>query len=97
MVFLRGNQKINCTFSINGVPLENTKEYKYLGIPVHKKNCSFNTALEYLRTKAIRALFALRSKVSINQLPLHVALKLFDALIKPILLYASEVWEPFEQ
>ena len=95
MIFSRGNQKINCTFSINGVPLENTKEYKYLGIPVHKKNCSFNTALKYLRTKATRALFALRSKVSINQLPLHVALKLFDALIKPILLYASEVWEPF--
>ena len=28
-------------------------------------------------------------------LPIPIALKLFDALIKPILLYASEVWEPF--
>ena len=95
MVFSRGNQKINCTFSINGVPLENTKEYKYLGIPVHKKNCSFNTALKYLRTKATRALFALKSKINITQVPVHLALKLFDALIKPILLYSSEVWEPF--
>ena len=95
MIFSRGNQKINCSFNINGVPLENTKEYKYLGIPVHKKNCSFNTALKYLRTKAMRALFALRSKVNICHLPVRTALKLFDALIKPILLYASEVWEPF--
>ena len=95
MIFSRGNQKINCSFNINGVPLENTKEYKYLGIPVHKKNCSFNTALKYLRTKATRALFALRSKVSISKLPIHIALKLFDSIIKPILLYASEVWEPF--
>ena len=75
--------------------MENTKEYKYLGIPVHKKNCSFNTALKYLRTKATRALFALRSKVNICHLPIRTALKLFDALIKPVLLYASEVWEPF--
>ena len=66
-----------------------------MGIPIHKKNCSFNTALKYLRTKATRALFALRSKVNITQLPVHLALKLFDALIKPILLYSSEVWEPF--
>ena len=95
MIFSRGNQKINWTFNINGTPLENTKEYKYLGIPVHKKNCSFNTALKYLRTKATRALFAIRSKVNITQLPVKIALKLFDALIKPILLYASEVWEPF--
>ena len=95
MIFSRGNQKINCSFNINGVPLENTKEYKYLGIPVHKKNCSFNTALKYLRTKATRALFALRSKVNISKLPIHIALKLFDSIIKPILLYASEVWEPF--
>ena len=95
MIFSRGNQKINCSFNINGVPLENTKEYKCLGIPVHKKNCSFNTALKYLRTKATRALFALRSKVNLNQLPIQTSLKLFDALIKPILLYASEVWEPY--
>ena len=95
MIFSRGNQKIKASFRIGETTLENTKEYKYLGITIHKKNCSFNPALKYLRTKAVRALYALRSKVDINKLPIPIATKLFDALIKPILLYASEVWEPF--
>ena len=95
VVFSRGNRRINASFNINGETLENTKEYKYLGIIIHKKNCSFNPALKYLRTKATRAIYALRSKVNVNKLPIHIALKLFDSLIKPILLYASEVWEPF--
>ena len=95
MIFSRGNQKIKTSFKLGEETLENTKEYKYLGITIHKKNCSFNPALKYLRTKAVRALYALRSKVDINKLPIPIATKLFDALIKPILLYASEVWEPF--
>ena len=95
MIFSKGNRKINNTFFLNNSELENTKEYKYLGITIHKKNCSFTPALKYLKTKAIRAVYALRSKVNINSLPIWLALKLFNAIIKPVLLYASEVWEPF--
>ena len=95
MVFSPGNQKIKATFRVNGKELENVKEFKYLGITVHKKGCSFNPTLKYLKLKATRALYALRAKVNINSLPIQVALKLFDAIIKPILLYGSEVWEPF--
>ena len=40
-------------------------------------------------------MYALSSKIDIKKLPIPLALKLFDALIKPILLYASQVWEPF--
>ena len=40
-------------------------------------------------------MYALRAKVNINNLPIKVAFKLFDSIIKPILLYGSEVWEPF--
>ena len=95
MIFSRGNQKIKTTFKINGVELENVKEFKYLGITIHKKCCSFTPTLKYFKIKATRALYALRAKININNLPLKVALKLFDAIIKPILLYGSEVWEPF--
>ena len=62
---------------------------------LQKKNCSFTSALKNLRTRATRALYSLGAKVNINRLPIHIALKLFDATVKPILLYASEVWEPF--
>ena len=37
MVFSRGNQKIKASFTVNGVELENVKEFKYLGITVHMK------------------------------------------------------------
>ena len=95
MVFSRGNQKINTTFNINGENLENVKEFKYLGITIHKKSCSFTPTLKHFKLKATRALYSLRAKININNLPIRVALKLFDAIIKPILLYGSEVWEPF--
>ena len=75
VVFSRGNRRINASFNINGETLENAKEYKYLGIIIHKKNCSFNPALKYLRTKATRAIFALRSKVNVNKLPIHNCFK----------------------
>ena len=95
MTFTRGTQKEKTTFTINGVSLENTREYKYLGIVINKKNCTFTPAINALRIKATRALYAIKAKVNISKLPIKMALKLFDSLIKPILLYASETWEPF--
>ena len=95
MTFTRGTQKEKTVFTIDGINLENTREYKYLGIIINKKNCTFNPAIKALRIKATRALYAVKAKININKLPIKIALKLFDSLVKPILLYASEVWEPF--
>ena len=95
ITFTRGTQKEKTTFTINNINLQNVKEYKYLGIIVNKKNCTFNPAIKALKTKATRAIYAIKSKVNIHKLPIRIAMKLFDALIKSILLYASETWEPF--
>ena len=95
MTFTRGTQKEKNIFTIGGIPLENTREYKYLGIILNKKNCTFTQAINTLKTKATRALYAIKGKVNINKLPIKIAITLFDYLIKPILLYASETWEPF--
>ena len=95
MTFTRGTQKEKTIFTVGGTPLENAKEYKYLGIMINKKNCTFTPLAKALGTKATRALYAIKAKVNINKLPIKIALKLFDYLIKPILLYASEIWEPF--
>ena len=62
---------------------------------INKKNCTFTPAIKALRIKATRALYAIKAKININRLPVKMALKLFDSLVKPILLYASETWEPF--
>ena len=70
MVFSKGNQKIKASFKMNGIELENVKEFKYLGITIHKKLCQFTPTLEHFKIKATRALYALRAKININSLPI---------------------------
>ena len=55
---------------------------------------SFYKATDALYNKSLRALFSLYSALSIHtdQTNSKLYLKLFDALIKPILLYGCEVW-----
>ena len=92
MTFTRGTQKEKHVFNIKGNYIENVKEYKYLGITINAKNCSFNPTLTDLSCKATNALYAINSKIPFKLLPVKTILKLFDACISPILLYGSEVW-----
>ena len=48
-----------------------------------------------LSCKASKAIYAMRRKINIRFLSIKTQLKLFGALISPILSYASEVWETF--
>ena len=94
MTFSKGSQKESWIFNLGGHKLENVREYKYLGVTINKRNCSFKPTLTNLRSKAVRACFAINNKVNMRKLPIHLALRIFDTMIKPILLYASEVWAP---
>ena len=51
--------------------------------------------VEDLSIKATQVVYALNNKIKLSKLPTKLALKLFTALISPILLYGSEVWGPF--
>ena len=95
MIFNRGNKLINAKFFINNVVLQNVKSMKYLGFTITSKNCSFLPTLEDLSIKVKRLIYALNCKIKISRFPIKLALKLFDALIKPILLYGAEVWGPY--
>ncbi len=94
MTFYKNNSKYKQTFNINNTPLENVTEFTYLGITLNAA-CSFKETLNMLSSKANRALLALNNKYKIKYLPIKIALKLFDSLISPILLYGSEVWAPY--
>ena len=94
ITFSKGNQKEKHQFKIYNKIIDNVNEYKYLGIVINKKG-SFTTALDDLSCKAKRAIYAMNSKINIRFLSVKTLLKLFDSLICPILLYGSEVWEPF--
>ena len=95
MVFNRGNKLIDATFHVGDSPIENVKSFTYLGFTICAKNCSFQKTMDDLSLKANRAVFAIKSKIKLSQLPMKLAIKIFNTQIVPILLYGSEVWGPY--
>ena len=58
---------------------------------------SFKTCIKYLQDKASRAMLAIWSSLrTLPVIPVNTYLNVFDFMIKPILLYGSEVWGPYE-
>ena len=55
---------------------------------------SFSMAVNALKEKAPRALYALKSKFYNIIIPISIWCKLFDTIIQRIALYGSEVWGP---
>ena len=95
IIFNRGNKLINTEFYLKQSKLENVKEFKYLGLKISAKNCSFLPIFRDLSIKATRVIYVLNNKIKLSMLPTKLALKLFNSLISPILLYGSEVWGPY--
>ncbi len=85
--------KINSAtkFLFENKVLDEVDEYKYLGVTFHKSG-TFTKAINDLAGSAQRAFFAIKSIQRQNKLNPRIFIKLFDTLVKPILLYCSEVW-----
>ena len=65
--------------------------YCYLGITLTLSG-SLSKTMEELRKKGLRAYFALKSLVDINELSTSSIIKLFDALILPVVSYGCPIW-----
>jgi folylpolyglutamate synthase/dihydropteroate synthase len=55
-------------------------------------NENFCTARKKITEQAHKALFAVYKKIRNISIPVDLQLKLFESLVSPILVYASEVW-----
>ena len=55
-------------------------------------NGNFTLALKQLSEKALHALYGTRRQLNFSRLNPKYAIKIFDSIISPILLYNSEVW-----
>ena len=81
------------SFHIGTSTIETQNSYCYLGIDITNTG-NFRKAHENLYKKAIKAQYSIFSAVNAYSdtpnIPLF--LRLFDSLIKPVLLYGSEVW-----
>ena len=92
LIFNKTGRLIRENVYLNGNLLENVRQYKYLGF-VLTPSGEITTGLQDLRDRAFKAFQALKGKMgeSFND-DVPTALSLYDALIKPILTYASDFW-----
>ena len=96
LIFNKTGRLFRTKFYLNGTDLENVREYKYLGF-IFTPSGEIRTGLEDLRDRALKAFYSLKNKMGTafyRNIP--TSLSLFDSLIKPILLYASDFWGPLK-
>ena len=92
VIFNKGGLKYSKhKFYINGKEIEIVNKYCYLGI-IFSACGSFTKACDALYDKALKAFYKFKQLHPQNNVKL--ALRLFDALIVPILTYAGVVWGP---
>ena len=92
MIFNNQGKRMNkFQFYYNQLQLVNVSEFKYLGL-VFNTHGNFTRARLELKKTALKALFKLRKEMGNHfRTDIKLTLRLFDTLIKPILLYGSEV------
>lgn len=92
-VVVFSNKKANNTeqFWLGNNAVECVREYKYLGVTLTSDG-SFDTAQKNLYLRGLKAYFKLVKILSTQRSGVHTAIHLFDHTVKPILLYASEIW-----
>ena len=86
---MHGKSLNNYLFRYNADELENVKSYKYLGL-IMSPFGNFNLARQELKKVVLKALYTKEMGNHFRENK-KLTMKLFDALISPILFCASEV------
>ena len=76
---------------MDNIELGNVKIYLYLGIQISITG-SFDGAIRLLCDKANKALARLKRVLIVGDTSVKLYLSMFEKVITPILLYASEIW-----
>ena len=93
MIFWKNKRHLNqYKFKILNETLENSTEFKYLGI-LFSYTGNIKYAANELYKKALKAYFKMFEILKYNgEFSIKLYLKLFDMLIRPILSYNAEIW-----
>ena len=92
MIFNKTGRLMKRLYHINGIPLENTRSYKYLGFLLTPSG-EITSGLQDLRDRALKAFMGLKNRLGTSfKQDIETTLTLIDALVKPILLYNSDFW-----
>ena len=92
MVFSRnGRYSKNMRFVYEEETLEIVKEFKYLGV-IFKNNGRFTCAVKHIKAQGNKAMRYVLWKTKSTDMPIDIKFKLYDTLVRPILLYGAEIW-----
>ena len=92
MTFSKSGNIDRIKYKLMNNEIEHVREYKYLGF-VFTTNGSMANGINRLTKQGEKAWFAVQKYIrGFKEKNIHVWLKLFDTLIKPIILYACESW-----
>lgn len=73
--------------------LDHVTSYNYLGLTITASG-HFSQALKDLTAKARRAFYCIKRNLFKFNPPIKLWLKIFDTIVKPVLLYGCELWGP---
>ena len=97
MIFNKTGRHIRRSYNYGDKKIDSTRHYKYLGFLVTPSG-EISSGLRDLSERALKAFMKIKKKMGslFQQFPI-VSLKLFETLIRPILLYASDFWGILKQ
>jgi hypothetical protein len=82
---------LNNQFYIGDLLIDTSSKYKYLGLELSSSGSMTNTRAN-IRDRALKAIFALKSRLNYTDISPKLGCKLFDQTIKPVCMYGSEIW-----
>ena len=93
MIFQQRNViDIKNNFFLYGEKIDIVLKYKYLGNIIESSGKFHSSHLE-LSKKGNKVMFSMFKYLSpLTNIPLHIYKKLFESLVRPVLIYNSEIW-----
>ena len=97
MIFNKTGRLLRRNFAYGHQNIKTVRTYKYLGFIVTPSG-EIKTGLDDLKDRALKAIYKIKMKMGrYFQKYVKTTLKLFDTLVTPILLYASDFWGCLKQ
>ena len=90
LIFSRGKLRKHHIFNFGEHIFDTFDKHNYLGL-VFNYNAKFTMPKSHLYQKGCSAMFSLLKKARNLSFPLDIMLKLFNVIVKPVILYGAEV------
>ena len=92
MIFNKTGKLLRRNFKYKNEKIETVREYKYLGFLLVPSG-SISQGLNDLKSRGNKAFFQIKNKMGeYFRLKPQISIKLFNTLVKPILLYMADFW-----